>query len=252
MLGENNAPLGIPGGATEELWTGGFRYYRDNRHFPLGMDSVLLAAFARVRRGLRVADLGTGCGYIPLMLLGWESSLKIDALEIVPSAVGAAVGNVRLNKLEECIRVLEGDLREIQNHLPHAGYGLVICNPPYYSPNSGRVSEDATIGLARSRGCTVEEVCRAASYLLKNGGSVCLCWKPERMTELFSSLSLHGLEPKRLRFCQSAPGQAPYLLLLEARKQARPGLSILPNLIVRDGSGAYTQELLRMYHRPSE
>lgn len=244
-----DTPPAVPGSETLELWPGGYRYYRDSAHFPLGMDSVLLSSFVRLRRGQRAADLGTGCGYIPLMLLGRESSIYIDALEIVPAAAGVARMNIGLNGLESSVSVIEGDLREVRKYMKCGAYDLVVCNPPYYDPHSGAQSPDENMRTARSGGCTVADVCRAAAALLRNGGSFCLCWKPERMAELFAALSAARLEPKRMRLCHSRADHPAYLMLLDARKQANPGLKMLPPLVVRGGDGAYTREILEIYRR---
>ncbi len=243
---------GLTDKQTDELWPGGYRYYRDADHFPLGMDCVLLSAFVRLRRGMRVLDLGTGCGYIPLMLLGWQPELRIDAVELIPTAAGLARANAALNGLEDRINVIEGDLRSVSGLVECGAYDLAVCNPPYFSPGSGRESSRENEKIARSAGCTVREVCAAASYALKNGGSFGVCWRTERMAELFASLNGAGLEPKILRLCANTAGSAPFLMLLQARKQGRGGLTVMPELAVREQNGAYTREIMRMYHRDAE
>lgn len=234
---------------TLELWPGGYRYYKDGEHFPLGMDSVLLAAFARTKPRMRVLDLGTGGGYIPLMLLGRQPGLTIDAIDIVPSAVTLAEGNARLNGLEEKIHPVCGDIRTAEGLIDREKYDMAICNPPYFDQNAGAGSKSDNIRIARSEGCTVFEVCSAAAFALKNGGTFHICWKPSRMAELFAALHGCGLEPKRLRFCENRAGEPPYLMLLQAKKRAGSGLIIEPPLVIRDGAGEYTEEILEIYHR---
>ncbi len=233
---------------TDELWPGGYKCYKDREHFPLGTDSVLLAAFAKVKKGMKAADLGTGGGYIPLMLLGWQSEMTVDAVELVPSAAELAKANAALNGFEDRVRVFNCDLRQTKGVLEWGTYDLITCNPPYFDPSRGALSVSDTIRTARSTGCTVEDVCRAASSLLKTGGSLTMCWKPERMAELFAALAATGLEAKRMRLCQGTQDKEPYLVLVDARRQAKPGLVMMKPLVVRTREGKYTEEVLSMYH----
>ena len=129
----------------------------------------------------------------------------------------------------------------------------MICNPPYFPTDSGALSETASRRSARAEiDCTLEEVCRAAAYLLRWGGSFCLVQRPERLTDLLCSLRPLGLEPKRLRFVQMQAGTAPSLLLLEARRGGKPGLSTEPPLILRNSDGRDSAELDQIYFRTTE
>ena len=49
--------------------------------FPLGGDSLALGAFATVKRGWRVCDLGTGSGCLLLMLAAREGGLSLTGVE---------------------------------------------------------------------------------------------------------------------------------------------------------------------------
>ena len=56
-------------------------------------------------------------------------------------------------------------------------------------------------------------------------------YRPERLAELFAALQAHGLEPKRLQLVQHGPDKAPSAALVEAVRQGRPGLAVLPTLL---------------------
>ena len=47
----------------------GYYIIQDPRKFCFGMDAVLLSGFARVKKGEKVLDMGTGTGIIPVLLL---------------------------------------------------------------------------------------------------------------------------------------------------------------------------------------
>ena len=69
------------------------------------------------------------------------------------------------------------------------------------------------------------------------------------MLELCDALREKRLEPKRVRMVCAKADRAPYLLLLEAVKNARPSLLWLPPLVVYDSDGKETEEIARIYHR---
>ena len=56
-----------------------------------------------------------------------------------------------------------------------------------------------------------------------------------------------GLEPKRLRFVQHRPSNAPSLFLLQAKRGGKPGMTVDPVLFIKDASGGYTEEMIQIY-----
>ena len=57
-----------PGERLDDLQTGGYYLIQDPSRFCFGIDAVLLSSFARVKRGEKALDLGTGTGVIPILL----------------------------------------------------------------------------------------------------------------------------------------------------------------------------------------
>ena len=115
------------------------------------------------------------------------------------------------------------------------------------------MTESASIRQARAEiSCSPEELCQAAAYLLRWGGSFCLVHKPERLTDLMCALRGAAIEPKRLRFVCKRAGSAPSLILLEGRRGGKPGLDIEPPLILQTETGASTPEVDAIYFRNQE
>lgn len=188
--------------------------------FPIGGDSLALGRFATLRRGWRVCDLGCGSGVLMLLLAGREEALTLTGVELDGLAAGAAQHNLTQNSLDG--QVLCADLRTAP--LPAGHFDLVISNPPYFSVGSGKSG-----GSARSEEtCTLDQLCKTAARLTKNGGRFALCHRPERLCDVLCSLRAHGLEPKRLQLVAHAPQLPPSLVLVEAIRQGRPGLEVLP------------------------
>lgn len=93
---------------------------------------------------------------------------------------------------------------------------------------------------------------RCCTGFCATGGSFCLVFRVERMAELFACLQGCGLEPKRLRLVQNTAQSAPKLLLLEARKGGKPGLSVAAPLLLRGPDGGESEELAQIYFRDKE
>ena len=238
----------------EALCPGGYRFVYDDVLFRPGTDTFLLSSLPRLKAGLRICDLGCGTGLLGLLLMQRQrGGMTVTGVDIQPAAVELARKCAVENDLADRLQFVEADLKDIRRHFPTGSFDLVVCNPPYYPPNSGYMAEDDAIRTARSEvSCTLEDICRAAAYLLRWGGSFCLVHKPERLTDVLDAMRRHGCEPKRLRLVCTRPEQAPSLLLIESRRGGKPGLSIEAPLILQNSDGSPTAELNAIYFRQQE
>ena len=231
----------------DELWTG-TRFVR-GAGFPLGTDAVLLADFAAHGQVRRFADLGCGAGVILVLLAQAFPSARGFGVEIQPDAAETARENAILNGVSERCEIRCGDLR-LDAHLPEAGsFDLVAANPPYFPVGSGYSAPEGSRRAAREeRFCTLDELCRAAARLTRWSGRFCVVHRPERLSELFVTLTRHGLEPKRLRMVCRTADAAPSLVLVEAQRGAKPALTIEKPLALYNADGTESDESRRIYH----
>ncbi len=235
---------------TDELWSGGPTFIRDNEAFRLGTDSVLLSSFAKSGRGRRACDLGCGTGIISVLLAWNDAALTVDGVELQPEWADIARENARLCWLDDRINIINGDLRRHRDFLEAGAYDLVVSNPPYYAEGRGKSpGHDCKAAARAERTCTLGDVCAAASYLARWGGQFALVHKPERLIEVICTLRENGFEPKRLRFVQYKAASAPNLILIESRRGGNPSLKIEPPLILTDENGNDTEEVKMIYHR---
>ena len=211
-----------------------------------GTDAFLLASFASPRKKDTVCDLGTGCGIIPLLMLRDCSPRLTYAVDIQQQAIEQLKDSLRISGLEGKIIPRLADLKELDS-LPAGAFDVVTCNPPYKAGGAGILSELAAEQIARHEVlCTMEDVCNAAARLLKYGGRLCLCQRPERLADVISAMRAADIEPKRLRFVAKTPSSAPWLFLLEGKKGSKPFMQVEPVLSVYDGD-EFSAEMSRIY-----
>lgn len=216
--------------------------------FPLGSDTMSLADFVRLRPGAAVCDLGCGGGALGLLLCAADPSCRVTGIELDSAACAAAAENFAQTSLNGRCTLIPGDLREIRSMLPAGAFSDAVSNPPYF-PAASPVSPDSARAAARSElGCSLDTLCAAASWVLRNGGRFSLVYRAERLCGLVCALRRHRLEPKRLRPVRHSPGSPVKLLLLEARKGGKPGLTFEPELLFYGPDGNPTADSRRIYH----
>lgn len=218
--------------------------------FCFGIDAVLLANYAKqgIRNNCKLIDLCTGTGIVPILLSKNPRISTIEALEIQEDSFDMASRSVKLNKMEEKIKIIKGDVKEVSNHFPKASYDVVTCNPPYMVFQHGKVNPSDYKAIARHEIlCNLDDVVTAAAYLLKTAGSFFMIHRAYRLSEIFVTLSKHGLEPKKMQLISPFVEEKPNLVLIQAVKGGKPEIIVEKNLIVRDSDGQYTQEINAIY-----
>src|SRR4030042_2509992 len=164
-----------PDESVDELMGGRLRLIQSKRGYRFSIDAVLLSQFVTVKPGDTVADLGTGCGIIGLILLLTRPVGSVFGLEIQPYLADLAVRNAVLNGFRNRMRVIVGDIR----HPPIAPrkMDLVICNPPYRKGLSGRINPDSEKAIARHEiMASLGDVLRTASEILRPKGRLAMIY----------------------------------------------------------------------------
>ena len=234
-----------------EVLSCGMRVLQTDDLFRLGTDSILLSNFASPLRSRKIADLGAGGSALGVLLCAANEQCDVTGIELQEKACEISGKNIEINALQDRLHIMQGDLREIRTLLPANSFDCVISNPPYFPMGSGAQAADPAFAIARTECCcTLDDLCSAAAWLLRYGGSFYLVHRPERLAELIYSLKTHRLEPKRLRFVRHHPDAPVSLVLLECRLGGKNGLQIENDLLLFTENGEQTREYREIYHMP--
>lgn len=237
-----------PGERIDDLQRNGYRIIQDPGRFCFGMDAVLLAGFADRAAGMELLDIGTGTGILLLLLEARTQIPHLTGIEIQKESADMAVRSVKLNGLEEKIRIIEGDIREADRLFQAASFDVITCNPPYMIGSHGLQNAEQAKTIARHEVCcTFQDIAKMTAKLLKPGGHFYLVHRPFRLAEILVSLSACGLEPKRMQLVYPYVDREPNMVLIEAVRGANPRMTVEKPLIVFQSPGVYTPEMYDIY-----
>ncbi len=197
--------------------------------FRFSIDALLLAHFAagKTNRPQRGLDLGCGCGVIGFGVMLLKPEIKFCGVDINPALLEAAEENAVTLGLKSRYRTISADLRQpaTLDGLAWGCFDLVTANPPFRKPGSGRLPpEEMQAAALFETESSLDDFVFAAARALKNGGRFCCIYAAERLADLCAALDRHKLAAKRIQPVHGTLEQGARLILLEARRQARPGL----------------------------
>ena len=224
----------------DELQNYGLRIIQPRHGYRFSLDPLLLCDFSECAVGGRVVDLGAGCGVIPLVLARKDEAARIVGVEFQHEMAELATRNVLLNGLAGRIEIVEADIISLRKLFPVSSFDLVVANPPYRKPGSGKISPGAGRDRARHESTAgLAEFLMAAKYLVKPAGSICLIYHTSRLADCLAESERQRLAPVRLRFVHGSPEAEARMFLVELVKGRKGELTVLPPCFVaaRDGDG---------------
>ena len=245
-----------------------------NRHgYRFSVDALLVASFVTLPRAKGIADLGAGSGIIGLLLAKQYPGAEVTLIELQESLAKRAEENVALNGLEDRVRVITADVRDITRRITetyclrsrtgkrgHAAqeepgfevmteyFDLVVSNPPFRKMKTGLLSLGDERLIARHEvKLPLADLIKASSMMLKHHGRFCMIHLPERLADITRAMNECAMEPKRLRFVHSNISSEAKMMLIEAVKGGRTGIKTERPLFIYNEDGCYTEEMKEYY-----
>ena len=223
------------------------KIFQHKNGYKFSTDSVLLANFAKASKNDTVVDFCSGSGVVTILFACKNNVKKAYGIEIQKNLAELSKKSIEFNGLKN-IEILNIDLKETHNILGYETIDVISVNPPYNT--AGATSETDEIAIATHELKTnLKTICDEASKLLKFGGKIYMVHRADRLADILFELKSSKIEPKVLRMVYPKKNKDPNLVLIEAKKGAKPGLKFLPPLILNNDDGSETDELKQIYGR---
>ncbi len=235
----------------DDLEYKGLKIIQNKEGFCFGVDSVLLSDYAKkIKKNSVVVDIGTGTGIISLLLCKKTELSKIYGIEIQEDVAEMANRSAILNNLENKFEIINANIKNIGDYLEPHKIDVVVTNPPYKKADTGVKSIDKKQLISRHEvECTLEDIIKNASKLLKDLGEFYMVHRAERLVDIMCLLRKYKLEPKNIRFVHSKANDKPDLILVRAVRCAKEFLKIDKPLIIYNDNGEYTEEIYKIYDK---
>ena len=235
----------------DDLEYAGLKIIQNKTGFCFGIDSVLLANFAKeIKDNAEIMDIGTGTGIISILLSKKANARKIYGIEIQEEVANMAKRSVELNNLESKITIINKNIKDIFEEFMPYTMDAIVTNPPYIKVNTGAKNDDIKKLISRHEiECNLEDIVKISYKLLKSKGKFYMVHRAERIVDIFYLFRKYKLEPKKVRFIQSYVDKAPNLVLIKAIKNAGKELKIEKPLIIYKDENNYSDEVLEIYNK---
>lgn len=223
---------------------------QNNEYFNFSLESILIPRFCILKKKMKIIDFCTGNAPIPLVLSTLTDS-KIIGVEVQKEIYALATESVKINGLEERISILNEDVKKLPDLFETDTFDLITCNPPYFKVNeSSNLNDNYIKTVARHEVMlTLNDIFAVSRKLLKNNGSVVMVHRTDRLSEILTLMTNNNLQPKRIRFIYPKEGKESNLVLIDAKKNGKIGVKVLPPLYCHNDDGSYTSEVLKMFER---
>lgn len=225
------------------------KIYQDTDFFHFSLDSILLPNFVTLNpRCQSILDIGTGNAVIPLILTT-KTKAKICGVEIQKTSYDLAEKSVKLNKLSNQISIVLDDIKHYAEIQESDIYDVITCNPPYFPiSDCSRINSLNGKALARHElSLQLEDILKISRKLLKNNGIFAMVHRPDRLVEILLCMKNYNIEPKKIQLIYPKVGKEANILLIEGRKNGKPGLKILDPIYAHNQNGSYTEQIMKYF-----
>ena len=229
----------------------GLKIIIDPSIFNFSTDSTILADFVNIKfKDKNIIDLGSGTGYIPLYLT-LKTTAHIYGIEIQKDVYEMAKESIELNKLESRIKLINDDMKKLDQYFEANFFDVIVSNPPYFKLEElSKKNEDEHKTIARhEEKITLSELIQIAKKYLKNNGVFAMVHRTDRLIEIIEEMSKYNIEPKKIQLIYPKKNTNSNMVLIEGKKNGKPGLIIKEPLFVHDENGNYLEEINKLFFR---
>ena len=162
-----------------------FTVEQDGAAMKVGMDGIVLGCWSPIDGVKKVMDIGSGNGYVGIMLLQrMEPGGQLIGVELEPAAAAQSAENYLKQPFPAAAQSWHGPIQKAHETHPEweGSFDLIVSNPPFFK--SKPKSTNAARNLARHDDTlSMGDLVKAASKLIREGGRLCTIWPSDRLEE---------------------------------------------------------------------
>jgi tRNA1Val (adenine37-N6)-methyltransferase len=190
-----------------------FLVIQEKSAMKVGIDGVLLGAWARLNGAVQVLDVGTGTGLVALMA-AQRSGAHFDAVELETDAASEAKANFQGSKWASRIRLSVGAFQDFQSDKK---YDHILSNPPFFE-NSPKSNDWKRTQARHSDSLSLKELLEKAEPLLSENGKMSLILPADSEVRLFELATALKIFVARLVRVASDETKTAHRILVELSK----------------------------------
>lgn len=203
----------------------------------VGVDGVLLGAWAAAENPKRILDIGSGTGLIALMLAQRFEKAEITAVEINRSAFEESEFNFKNSPFANRMKAVNLPIQEFNDENK---FDLIVSNPPYFEPNH----DDGTDrSLARQKSeLRFEELSESVERFIGPNGNFGLILPYESENNFIQIASKDLLFPKKITRVRGNPqAEIKRSLIIFSKTESKIEID---ELTIEQSRNVYTDEYI--------
>lgn len=219
--------------------------------FSFSLDSVLLPNFVTLNKDVKnILDLGTGNAPIP-MILSTLTHAHIYGIEIQKDVYEMGKESIEINDLTSQIQLINDDMKKLDKYFAANFFDVIVCNPPYFKLEElSKKNDDEHKTIARhEEKITLSEIVAIAKKYLDNNGVFAMIHRSDRLIEIIEEMRKNNIEPKKIQLIYPKKNTNSNMVLIEGRKNGKPGLIVKEPLIIHNDNGEYLDEINKLFFR---
>jgi tRNA1(Val) A37 N6-methylase TrmN6 len=220
--------------------------------FSFSLDSVLLPNFVTLNKDVKnILDLGTGNAPIPMILSTLTDKANIYGIEIQKDVYEMAKESIEINKLESRIKLINDDMKKLDQYFEANFFDVIVSNPPYFKLEElSKKNEDEHKTIARhEEKINLSELVAIAKKYLNNNGVFAMVHRTDRLIEIIEEMRKNNIEPKKIQLIYPKKNTNSNMVLIEGKKNGKPGLIIKEPLFIHDDTGEYLDDIKKLFFR---
>jgi tRNA1Val (adenine37-N6)-methyltransferase len=213
-----------------------FRISQEKAAMKVGIDGVLLGAWAHLEDATRILDIGTGTGLLALMA-AQRSNAMIEAVELDTEAASEALFNFRNSEWQSRISLTVGSFQTFESS---QAYDHIISNPPFFD-NSPKPDNLKRAQARHADSLSLDELLGKSMTLLSPNGKISLILPADKEERLRFLVRGKALYINRLSRIAPDEMKKPHRLLVELSADSTSVDG--PDIFIRNaGSFDYTSQ----------